>query len=130
MAAGRCFVKSRTASGDQGLPPGRLTVLQAERVMGWTAKRNRFNTEGGGWTPAWRFQPLRRIEDAFKLLEAADPEEYSIDARRGGIVTARVHLAAGTGEAHAFSRARAITHAVARAIGLDVPDPAIEVRDR
>jgi hypothetical protein len=78
--------------------------------------------ENRRWTPAWRFQPTKRLEDAFRLLDAADPEEYSINFLRGGAFTVRVRISGTTGEASDTSKARAITHAVARALGLEV-DP-------
>ena len=59
---------------------------------------------------------------ADRLLDAADPEEYSINFLRGGAFTVRVRISGTTGEASDTSKARAITHAVARALGLEV-DP-------
>ena len=97
----------------------KLTALLAEQVMRWTVHPGRYLMENRRWTPAWRFQPTKRLEDAFQLLDAADPEEYSINARRGGVFAVRVRIGGTAGEAFDTSRARAITHAVARAIGLE-----------
>jgi len=75
--------------------------------------------ENRRWTPAWRFQPTKKLEDAFHLLDAADPDDYSINYRRGGAWTVRVQICGVAGEATDISKARAIAHAVARAVGLD-----------
>ena len=99
----------------------RLTALLAQRVMRWTVHPGRYLMENRRWTPAWRFQPTKKLEDAFRLLGAADPDNYSINCRRGGAVTVRVRISGIAGEASDSSKARAIAHAVARAVGLD-PD--------
>jgi hypothetical protein len=99
-----------------------LTALLAQRVMRWTVAPGRYLMENRRWKPAWRFQPTKKLEDAFRLLDAADPEEYSINARRGGAFTARVRIGGVAGEASDTSKARAITHAVARAVGLEPED--------
>jgi|ERR1022692_4235693 hypothetical protein len=99
-----------------------LTALLAQRVMRWTVHLGRYQMENRRWTPAWRFQPTKNLEDAFRLLEAADPDDYSINSHRGGTVTVRVQISGTTGEASDTTKARAITHAIARAIGLDPED--------
>jgi hypothetical protein len=98
----------------------RLTEILAELVMGWRVAPGRFMIGGRGWKPAWRFQPTERLEDAFRLLDAADPSEYSI-ARQDGVLTVRVRIGETLGEARDTSKPRAITYAVARAVGV-VPD--------
>jgi len=106
-----------------------LTNLVAERVMGWSVGPDRFMMGNRRWIPAWRFQPTERIEDAFRVLDAADPDEYRIDSCRGGSFTVKVRIAGGVGEASEMEKARAITHAVARAIGLE-PEGGNEQRFR
>jgi hypothetical protein len=96
-----------------------LTALLAKQVMRWTVHPGCYMMENRRWSPAWRFQPTKKLEHAFRLLDAADPEEYSINARRGGTITVRVQIGGITGEASDVSKALAITHAVARAIGLE-----------
>ena len=96
-----------------------LTALLAAQVMRWKVAPGRYLMENRRWTPAWRFEPTKRLEDAFRLLDAADPEEYRINSRRGGAFTVRVQIDGTAGEASGTSKARAITHAVARAIGLE-----------
>jgi len=101
------------------MTPHDLTVALAERVMRWTVHPGRYLMENRRWKPAWRFQPTARLQDAFQLLDAADPEEYSINARRGGAFIVRVRIGGIVGEASDHCKARAVTHAVARAVGLE-----------
>jgi hypothetical protein len=70
--------------------------------------------------PRWRFQPAERIEDAFRLLEQAAPEEYSIVGDDKGTFRATVRLAESTGEAKGSSKPLTITCAIARAFGIEV----------
>jgi hypothetical protein len=95
-----------------------LTVILAEQILHWRVAQGRFLMPGRVWKPAWRFQPTERLEDSFSLLDAADASEYSIFLR-DGIITARVVIAGSVGEARDTSKPRAITFAIARAIGLD-----------
>jgi hypothetical protein len=101
----------------------KLTALLAQRVMRWNVAPGRYLMENRRWTPAWRFQPAKRIEDAFRLLDAADPEECRIISHRGGPFTVRVQIGGTAGEAAHASRARAITLAIACAVGLDPERP-------
>jgi hypothetical protein len=96
-----------------------FTGLLAQRVLGWTVAPDRFLTGGRQWLPRWRFQPLKRLEDAFQLMNGAAPEEYTLGSEKGGF-WAKVRIAGATGEAHESSQARAMTLAIARAIGLEV----------
>jgi hypothetical protein len=97
-----------------------LTAILAERVMGWSVGPDRFMMGERRWQPRWRFQPARRLEDAFRLLESTAPQEYAIGAADNGDFWAKVRVADTTGEACESSQARAITFAIARAIGLEV----------
>jgi hypothetical protein len=99
---------------------GKLTALMAERIMGWTVGPDRFVMSGRRWLPRWRFQPATRLEDAFRLLERAAPQEYAMGAAENGGFWARVRVAGTIGEACESSQARAMTLAIARAIGLKV----------
>ena len=96
-----------------------LTAILAERIMRWRIAPNRFMMPGRGWKPAWRFQPTERLEDAFSLLDAAEPSHYCISGQ-DGMLTVRVVIAGGVGEACDTSRPRAITYAVARAVRLEL----------
>ena len=88
--------------------------------MGWTVGPDRFMMGNRGWTPRWRFQPAEKLEDAFRLLEEAAPEEYSICGDAKGSIHVRVQIAGATGEARGTSKPLAIAHAVARAVGIEV----------
>ncbi|HEY1205254.1 MAG: hypothetical protein ABSH46_11190 [Bryobacteraceae bacterium] len=96
-----------------------LTAVLAKRVMGWGVGPDRFLTANRGWMPRWRFQPTENLDDAFKLLENAAPQDYSMgDGGKGFRV--RVRIGRTVGEAHDISKPRAITFAVARAVGIEV----------
>ena len=101
------------------MTPTELTTCLVQQVMRWKVQSGRYLMENRSWKPAWRFQPTERLEDAFRLLDAADPEECSMSCRRGGPFAVRVRIGGTFGEASDTSKARAITHAVARAIGLE-----------
>ena len=113
-----------------------LAAILAERVMGWSVGPDRFMMGDRRWQPRWRFQPAKRLEDAFRLLEQAAPQEYALRAAENGGFWASVHIAGNTGEAHESSQARAMTLAVARALRLDIseePEPSgrtLKRRDR
>ena len=96
-----------------------LTGLLAEKVMGWTVGPDRFMMGCRRWQPRWRFQPVLRMDDAFRLLERAAPQEYSAGAATDGNFWAKVRIAGVAGEAREPSQAQALTFAIARAVGLD-----------
>lgn len=112
----------RAAQAEDVVSIDSLTGLLAARVMGWGVRPDRFLIKGRQWMPRWRFQPADRLEDAFRLLDAADPSEYSI-YRQGSLVSVRVLIAGRVGEARDSTHPRAITFAVAQAIGLDPTTP-------
>lgn len=97
-----------------------LTAILAERVMCWRVGPDRFLLGGRRWLPRWRFQPAKRIDDAFRLLERVAPQEYSMGEIEGGGFWVKIRAADVVGEATESSKARAITFAIARAIGLGV----------
>jgi hypothetical protein len=99
-----------------------LTDELAESVMGWRLAPGQYIKSDRGWTPRWRFQPVQRMEDALRLLERAAPQEYAVGAAENGAFWARVRIAGKTGEACESSQARALTFAIARAIGIDVEE--------
>ena len=99
-----------------------LTALLAERVMGWTIGPDRFMTGNRGWLSRWRFQPAEKLADALRLLEVAAPEEYSMRGDSDGISQVHVRIGDAVGEACSSSKPRAITCAIARAVGLDVSE--------
>ena len=97
-----------------------LNANLAERVMRWTVHRDRFLMGNRGWMPRWRFQPAEKIEDAFRLLEAAAAQAFTIEGDDKGNVHVRVRIAGKQGEARGTSKPLAITCAVARAVGIEV----------
>jgi hypothetical protein len=97
-----------------------LTDLLAMRVMGWSIGPDRFMTGSRRWMPRWRFQPTEKLADALRLLEAAAPEEYHLRGDSEGNIQVHVRIGDATGEACSQSKPRAITYAIARAVGIEV----------
>jgi hypothetical protein len=96
-----------------------LTAALAEKIMGWSIGPDRFMQANRGWMPRWRFRPAERLDDAFRLLEEARPQEYSICGDDTGNVHVLVRIASGVGESRGTARALVITQAIARAVGID-----------
>jgi hypothetical protein len=96
-----------------------LTCELAERVMGWRATPDRFIKLGRSWIPQWRFQPLVELADAFQLLDTA-ANRYSLSRDRNGFFDTSVQIGGRRGKASGEPKARTITIAVARALGLEV----------
>ena len=96
-----------------------LTAILAGRVMGWGVGPDRFLTGNRGWISRWRFQPTEKMADAQRLLERMAPQEYAMGAADSGGFWASVRVAGISGEARESSQARALTFAIARAIGLE-----------
>lgn len=106
-----------------------LTALLAERVMHWRVGPERFLIGDRRWLPRWRFQPAERLKDAFRLLEQAAPDEYSMGAGENGNFWVKVRVAGTTGEALESSKPQAIAYAVARAFGIDVDSSRLGIID-
>jgi hypothetical protein len=98
----------------------KLTEELARQIMGWEVAPDRFLMGSRRWIPRWRFKPAERLEDAFRLLEEAAPRQYTMGRVEKGAFWVSVQIGAGTGEARDESKPRAITYAVARAIGMQV----------
>lgn len=94
----------------------------AQRVMGWGVAPDRFLLGNRSWIPRWRFQPLERLEDAFRLLEKAQPEHYSMGLDASGRFSVEVRIRGKLGVARDELKPRAITLAIARALGLEEVD--------
>jgi len=97
-----------------------LTDILAERVMGWKVGPDRFIKSGRAWLPKWRFSPLSRLDDAFELLDRSG-STYRLERIGGRAFTVEVQLGGRVGRASGELKARAITLAVVRLLGLDVP---------
>ena len=102
-----------------------LTAVLAERMLHWRSTPDRLLTGKRAWIPRWRFQPLANLEDAFRLVAAAGAS-YSLTATVDGIVTAQVCVEDRTGTALGKITAATITVAIARAIGIEVPEELLE----
>lgn len=99
----------------------RLTDELARRVLGWRVSPGRFLTSGRSWEPRYRFEPLKQLEHAFRLLDRA-ATAYTLTVGKGGdIFTAEVTVEGRTGKATGPAKARTITLALAAAIGLEIP---------
>jgi len=96
-----------------------LTAILAERVMGWTIGPDRFMMGNRGWMPRWRFRPAEKLEDAFRLLEEAAPQAYSISGDDKGGIHVQVRIKGAVGEAQGTFMPGAVTYAVARAVGIE-----------
>jgi hypothetical protein len=87
----------------------KLTAALAVRVMGWGVGADRFPLGQRRWMPRWRFQPEKRIEDAFRLLERLVPDECDMSAAPNGDFRVKLRVGKVEGEATEDSKARAIT---------------------
>jgi hypothetical protein len=66
-----------------------LTAKLATEILGWQAAPGRFLKPGRSWIPKWRFAPLSRLEDAFKLLDHSGCT-YKLE-RNGENLSVEVH---------------------------------------
>src|SRR5258708_879998 len=66
--------------------------------MGWKSAPGRFLMDKRRWIPAWRFQPLQKIDDAFQVLHSAGVIEYVLFAP-GDVIEIRA-LAVGRSPSH------------------------------
>jgi hypothetical protein len=84
-----------------------VTALLAKRVMGWRTAPGRFLMKNRQWLRDHRFQPTKRIEDAYRVLEKAAPKRYTIGGDETGVSFAEVQIGEVIGEARDTSNARA-----------------------
>lgn len=98
----------------------RLTDELACKVMGWRPTPDRFIKSGRSWIPRWRFTPLTRLDDAFQLLDRF-ASSYKLEKTGQGSFAVEVQFNDRVGKASGEPKARAITLAVARTLGLEVP---------
>ncbi len=107
-------------STTESLSDERLTDALISRILKWRVAPGRFIKPGRSWIPRWRFMPAVNLNDAFQLLDAAKPEAYSMGLEKGQAFRVWVQIAGASGEAHDSSKARAITRAIGRALGMEV----------
>lgn len=89
----------------------------AREVMTWKVCPDRFLKAGRIWIPKWRFQPFVRLEDAFLVLDKTGGT-YELSGNAHGVFTAEVRIGERIGTATGEPKARAITLAVCRALGI------------
>ena len=99
----------------------RLTDALATRVLGWKVAPGRYVKLNRSWTPAWRFAPLSNLDQAFELLDKAEAT-FSLTTDATGILEAEVRVDDATGKASGPLKAKVITMALARALGMEVDD--------
>jgi hypothetical protein len=87
----------------------------ARQVLHWRVGPDRFLIGARSWIPKWRFCPTRKIEDAVRLLHAADPRCYTVKFRNG-LFRVQVELKHGVGRASGDSLPRTIVLAIERAL--------------
>jgi hypothetical protein len=91
----------------------------AQRILHWNVTPDRFLIGNRSWIPKWKFNPLERLDDAFRLLDEAAPSRYAISLIDGQF-RVEVELNSAVGVASEEPKPRAITLAVARGLGLEV----------
>jgi hypothetical protein len=96
-----------------------LAAILAERVMGWHVGPERFQMGNRGWIPRGRFRPTERLQDAFRLVLAAEPTEYNMGGGKDEECWARVRIGESSGKASAPSMPAALCRALAQAIGIE-----------
>jgi hypothetical protein len=96
----------------------RLTEKLAAVVLGWKTAPGRFIKPDRGWTPRWSFAPFTKVEDAFLLLDRAS-SHYSLTTNKRLGFCAEVHVGVRIGKAAGEPKARALTLALTRALGLE-----------
>ena len=97
-----------------------ITEVLAERILGWRSAPGRFLTGGRRWIPNWRFQPLKRLDDALRLLEALNPDKYTIQALHGRGYFVQVVLDGKAAEHQDPFLPRSISLCVAAAVGIEI----------
>ena len=97
----------------------RLTQELAARIFGWRPGPGRYLTGDRRWISASRFRPLNIAADALMLLDQA-ADDYTLVGGRRGPFKAHVRIGARAVDVTGTQRARTISVAVARALGINV----------
>lgn len=98
----------------------RLTDELVCRIFGWRLAPGRYLKTGRSWETRHNFAPFKKLDHAFRLLDAA-AAEYSLVADKEGNFTANVCVQGRAGKATGECKARTITLALAAALRLEVP---------
>jgi hypothetical protein len=96
-----------------------LTAIMAERILGWPVGPERFIMGNRQWITRGHFQPVDRVQDAFRLLQKA-ASGFSLTKTPDGVFSATVCVGDRTGTASGSAVAATITRAIGRALGLEV----------
>ena len=89
----------------------------AKHVFNWGVTADRFLLPNRSWCPRWKFRPLEKLSDAFKLLDAAAPTRYAISFSSGRF-RVEVEVKGNVGRANRTDRPRTIVLALARSLKL------------
>jgi hypothetical protein len=89
--------------------------------MHWGVGPERFLLGKRQWIRRSQFQPMDRIQDAFRVLRKA-ATGYLLAKTPDGVFTATVQVGDRAGEASGRAEAATISLAIARAIGVDLKD--------
>jgi hypothetical protein len=108
------------------IPESRLADKLAERIFAWRPAPDRYLKPEGGWVARSRFRPFDDVRDALRLAGKLT-RRYSLRSTPDGF-TVEVNHGGRVGRATDKSQARAITLAVADAIGVDPITSANDVR--
>ena len=108
-------------SNEQVIADSTLIERLAHEVLHWRTAPGRFLTGNRSWRVRWKFNPLAKIEDAFKLIDAAEPTSYTISLK-GDCFFVEVQVKGKIGKASGASRPRTIVMALARSLNLGGPE--------
>jgi hypothetical protein len=97
----------------------RLTDELALKVLGWRPAPDRYLKPGRSWTPRAKFQPLKSIDDAFRLLERVTGN-YLITKGLDQEVLVEIRLKNRVERSVGRNTARAVCFAVAKVVGIDL----------
>jgi hypothetical protein len=127
---------AKTAVKHEAVNEDVLTARLGETVMGWRVAPDRFLRPGRSWLPRWRFRPFEDMLDALQLLERAadwfsltsDCNTFTVHVRIEDreakesirIVPAESRVGDKADKTARDPRARAITIAIARALGIEM----------
>ena len=91
----------------------------AVRVFGWRLAPGRYLKPDRSWIPRSKFRPLTDVRDAVRLLDALT-DEYVLTGLQGGAFTAEVRLAGQVAKVSGRTKARVLTLAIAKTLGMDL----------
>ena len=96
-AIGKAKAAGQVHRGGQLTSEARLVHHLAEQILHWRVGPNRFLTQGRCWVRKSRFNPLERLDHAFRLLDESGSGRYSIGFS-GGRFRVEIELDGAVGE--------------------------------